>query len=367
MPEPIHFVMLGGFLGAGKTTLISKLAKRFQADGKHVCVVTNDQAAGLVDTHVLKSQGIEVNEVSGSCFCCNFNGLTDAMSEFETRRRPNVILAEPVGSCTDLVATIAMPLMQQMCEQFVHSPYTVLLKPSHGLRILSGKGGGFSPKAEYIFRKQIEEAEVVLINRIDELTQDQVDELTNYLNEQFPGKRIVGTSAKTEENLEEVYALVQTTASMRTDMMEVDYDVYAEGEAELGWLNATAEIVSDEPYSLDAMTLALVDRLRDELLAIEAEPAHLKVLSSTGSAVSVANLVSSDSATMLSIESAISTKTAELIVNARVCLAPESLQPLVTSVLETIATDFGGQMTIERIEAFRPGRPVPTHRVTSPN
>lgn len=366
MAEPIHFVMLGGFLGAGKTTLIAKLAKRFQADGKHVCVVTNDQAAGLVDTHLLKSQGLEVNEVSGSCFCCNFNGLTDAMTEFETRRRPDVILAEPVGSCTDLIATIAMPLMQRMGEQFSHSPYAVVLKPSHGLRILSGKGGGFSAKAEYIFRKQIEEAEVVLINRIDELSSEQVDDLTGYLNEQYPSKRIVGVSAKTEENLDNVYAIVQSRSESRAAMMEVDYDIYAEGEAELGWLNATATMRADSPYSLDEMTLALVDQMKDKLLAMDAEPAHLKVLSSTGGDVSVANLVSSDSRTMLSMESAIMTQEANVIVNARICLAPEKLQPLVETVLEQTAGRFNATVSVEQMEAFRPGRPVPTYRMPAP-
>jgi len=53
--DPIEFLMIGGFLGAGKTKLIANLAKRLQAEGKHVCFVTNDQAAGLVDTGLLKS------------------------------------------------------------------------------------------------------------------------------------------------------------------------------------------------------------------------------------------------------------------------------------------------------------------------
>ena len=94
MARPIRFVMIGGFLGAGKTTLIGRLARAFQGNGKHVCIVTNDQAAGLVDTQLLQSQGFDVNEVAGSCFCCNFDGLTDAMEEFDSRQRPDVIIAE---------------------------------------------------------------------------------------------------------------------------------------------------------------------------------------------------------------------------------------------------------------------------------
>jgi hypothetical protein len=165
--------------------------------------------------------------------------------------------------------------------------------------------------------------------------------------------------------LEEVYEALQSTAVFPTEMMEVDYDVYAEGEAELGWLNATANLTAEEAFSLDEFTLGLVDGIRDRLLSAGAEPAHLKVLTSTGGDVSVANLVSSDSETMLSMESGIKTGKATTIINARVCSAPESLQQLVTEVLNSLASEKSIVAEIEQIESFRPGRPVPTHRVTA--
>ncbi len=365
MSNPIKFIMIGGFLGAGKTTLISKLARRFQADGKHVCIVTNDQAAGLVDTELLRGEGLDVNEVAGSCFCCNFNGLTDAMAEFETRQRPDVVLAEPVGSCTDLVATIALPMMQRMGEQFDHSPYAVVLKPSHALRILASGQTGFSPKAEYIFRKQLEESEIVLINRIDELSDEQVQSLRNHIDEQYPGRKMICISALTGENLDQLYEALHGSAAPRDRLMDVDYDVYAEGEAELGWLNATANFTSQNKFSLDDLAVNTVDAIRDKLSQIDAEPAHLKILCSSAATVSVANLVSSDTAPMLSVASDSWVGEAKMVVNARVCLAPESLRPLVEEILVQIAEKITATVQIEQIEAFRPGRPKPTHRVTS--
>jgi G3E family GTPase len=365
MSKPIRFVMIGGFLGAGKTTLISQLATRFQADGKHVCIVTNDQAAGLVDTELLRSQGHEVNEVAGSCFCCNFNGLTDAMSEFESRRRPDVILAEPVGSCTDLMATIALPMMEMLGEQFTHNPYAVVLKPSHGLKILSGTKGGFSPKAEYIFRKQLEESQIVLINRIDELPAEEVEQLVQLIDEQYPGRTIVRISARTGENLDTLMTTLDQAAPLNVKTMDVDYDIYAEGEAELGWLNATVDVESDDKFRLDDITLAVVDQIRDALKTTDSEPAHLKVLGSSNSAVAVANLVSSDTESLLSIESDSSVSSARLIVNARVCQDPDDLKQVVLAVVEALATKFGVKATVESIESFRPGRPVPTHRVAT--
>ena len=363
MSESIRFIMIGGFLGAGKTTLISRLANHFQMQGQHVCIVTNDQAAGLVDTLLLQSQGFEVNEVAGSCFCCNFNGLTDAMDEFTTRQRPDVILAEPVGSCTDLIATIALPMQERMNETFQHSPYAVVLKPSHGLKILSGEGkGGFSPKAAYIFRKQLEESEVVVLNRIDELPKEDVERLKGYIEEQFPGRQIICISAKTGENVEQLIESLEQDAPPRSWTMEVDYDTYAEGEAELGWLNATCR-VSGKSIELDRLCVAVVDELRQELSQADAEPAHLKVLCAAGTQTSVANLVSSDTPTMLSVSSEAMAERAKMIVNARVRLDPETLDTLVRKVVAQAAQQQGLDIEVDDLQSFRPGRPVPTHRV----
>ncbi len=84
------------------------------------------------------------------------------------------------------MATVIRPLEQIYDQPFDIAPYGVIIKPSHGSKILGGEGQrGFSPKAEYIFRKQIEEADFVILNRIDELTEDEVDDLARLLSEQY--------------------------------------------------------------------------------------------------------------------------------------------------------------------------------------
>src|SRR5207253_6209452 len=108
--QRIRFVMVGGFLGAGKTTTLARLARYYMDRGQRVGIVTNDQAQDLVDTNSLRSQGFPVEEVAGACFCCRFDDLVARVRELEKGDRPQVILAEPVGSCTDLVATVVQPL-----------------------------------------------------------------------------------------------------------------------------------------------------------------------------------------------------------------------------------------------------------------
>src|SRR5437870_11886043 len=151
----LRFILIGGFLGAGKTTAMARLARFYRNRGQQVGLVTNDQAQDLVDTTSLRAQGFPVEEVAGACFCCRFNELIGNVGRLQERERPDVLLAEPVGSCTDLVATVIQPLRDLYGDRFQVAPYAVLFKPSHGFPILRNEsGGGFSPKAAYMFRKQ---------------------------------------------------------------------------------------------------------------------------------------------------------------------------------------------------------------------
>lgn len=356
--------MIGGFLGAGKTTTIGRLAKHYQSLGKRVAIVTNDQATDLVDTNLLRSQGFDVGEVAGSCFCCNFNELTRTVERLGQDQRPDIIIAEPVGSCTDLVATVIRPLQQVYEQPFDIAPYGVIVKPSHGLKILKRVSkGGFSPQAEYIFRKQIEEANFVILNRIDELTDSVVAELTELIEKDFPGMPCVRMSAVSGQGFDGFCEYLDQVGNFGQRAMEVDYDVYAAGEAELGWLNAQASLDADVPFDLDQFVLQLLVRINESLREHSAEVAHLKAIGMTDGKYTVANLVSSESEPKLSIGSSSTPRNANLVINARVAVAPESLTQCIEERLAVVCQEFGVRATIHTLQSFRPGRPVPTHRL----
>jgi G3E family GTPase len=366
MSDNPRFIMIGGFLGAGKTTTIARLAHHYQSQGKRVGIVTNDQATDLVDTNLLRSQGFDVGEVAGSCFCCNFNELTRTMERLGASQLPEIVIAEPVGSCTDLVATVVRPLQSVYSKSFDIAPYGVILKPSHGLKILKGSSkGGFSPQAEYIFRKQIEEADFVLLNRIDELSEESILELESLLELNFPGTPCLRISAATGQGFDAFFEHLDLQGEFGQKTMEVDYDVYAEGEAELGWLNAQATLQSKSPMKLDAFIMAFMELIQVALNDRLAEVAHLKVIGMSDGHYAVANLVSSQSTARLSIGAGITTVSANLVINARVACDPESLTQTVRETLHSVCAEWGVGETINTLQSFRPGRPVPTHRLAA--
>lgn len=361
MPS-VSFVMLGGFLGAGKTTLISRLARHYQRLGRRVALVTNDQAQHLVDTSRLRAQGFAVQEVAGACFCCRFDDLIARVEELESSERPDVILAEPVGSCTDLVATVIQPLKRLFPDRFVVAPYAVMFKPSVGLPLLQDEVNSQSGPS-YIFHKQLEEADTIVINRIDEMSASDRESARHVVASRYPGVPIVSLSARTGEGFESLIALFETAGRFGRRILDIDYDIYAEGEAALAWLNATVNLKADAPLPVDDVLMALADRLRASLVADGADIAHLKVSGQASQTESVVSVVGSARAAELAMSSGGSSARLALIVNARVVVSPEELEAHVRRAIEWTCGEWGATADVETLERFRPGRPMPTHRI----
>ena len=362
----MRFLMVGGFLGAGKTTTLGRLASRYIEKGLRVGIVTNDQATDLVDTHTLRQRGFDVEEVPGACFCCKFDDLLSTIGRLEGSEAPDVILAEPVGSCTDLVATVVQPIKHLYSERFQTGPYAVILKPSHGLRILRNQeDAGFSSKAAYIFRKQLEEADAILLNRIDELTPEETEELASLVKEVNGDVPILRISAKTGQGFDALEELLAQEGNFGRRNLDLDYDIYAEGEAELGWLNSSLKISASQEFDLDELLIEIVSSLRNRLNEEKYETAHLKVIGLWEGFFGVANLVSRDSEPELSLPSHSRVTEVDLIVNARVATDPAILENFVCEAVIKAGAARNAEVEFNQTQSFRPGRPVPTHRYAS--
>lgn len=259
-----RIILVGGFLGAGKTTLLWETAQQMMSKGKRVGLITNDQAPELVDTAILAHNNIKVAEVSGSCFCCNFNGLIDAMKKVRTEANADIIIAEPVGSCTDLSATIIQPLKENLKGELVVSPFSVLADPEKLSDILTGGNAGLHPDAAYIYRKQLEESDIILISKTDTLSEIEIAKLKERTKLVFPNSEVMTISSKNGNGINEWLNEVLNRTDAGKRIVEVDYDRYAEGEAVLGWLNSTIEL-SGESTNWDFFLRKIDERFKQSI------------------------------------------------------------------------------------------------------
>lgn len=366
------YIMIGGFLGAGKTTSIGKFAQFLDARGVKVGLITNDQGAGLVDSALGRSQAFPVEEISGGCFCCRFNSLVDAAHNLSSSNRPDVFLAEPVGSCTDLVATVSLPLHQIYGEQFKVAPLSVVVDPVRARRILGlDEGKHFSANVSYIYLKQLEEAEVIVINKVDLVSEEELSALEKELESRYEGAKIFKISARTGEGMEAWFDWVLEHQMNPARIMDVDYQRYGEGEALLGWLNASISVEQPDGREFDGNNLlrALAVALKYAVLEEGIEVAHLKMtLNPMGDPIEVAaiNLVRSDHSADLSHQLVDPIEAGEILLNMRCEAAPEVLDRLTRAALKGVVKDqFGLDFNETHREHFRPGQPTPTHRVAN--
>ena len=364
-----RYIMIGGFLGAGKTTAVGKLARKLTDAGLRVGLITNDQGRNLVDTTMLRAQGFATEEIPGGCFCCRFNSLVDAAQKLTASTRPDVFIAEPVGSCTDLAATVTYPLRRIYKDDFTVAPISVLVDPVRAQRVFGlEKGGTFSEKVIYIYKKQIEEADIVVISKSDLLEATQLEELKKAIAAKFPGKRIIAVSAREEKNLDEWFAQITDETQTAKTAMEVDYEVYAEGEALLGWLNCTVQLAATEAFDPNEFLKAAATEIQKRLKAGESEVAHMKMTLSPdenlSGEIAGINLVRNDVVPELSFELDGAIKSGQLIVNVRAEAAPDVLGEAVREGLAAATKKFPTlKSTVDHLEHFRPGKPTPTHRI----
>ena len=200
---------------------------------------------------------------------------------------PQVFIAEPVGSCTDLRATVSYPLQRLYGDAFVVAPLSVVVDPVRALRTLGVEpGAAFSGKVEYLYRKQLEEAAILVINKIDAVDPARVAALRTALAREYPRARIFEVSARTGRGLdawfEAIVPTVEGDAQPADSDMAMDYALYGEAEALLGWLNARVRLTPSRRLTATPGCGDMAARLQANLDERGIQIMHLKVTLSPG-------------------------------------------------------------------------------------
>ena len=354
-------ILVGGFLGAGKTTLLAEAARRAAAMGKTVGLITNDQVPELVDTAILSHAGSNVREVSGSCFCCNFPGFQAAIASLASQGA-ELIIAEPVGSCTDISSTILQPL-KDLFPHYRLAPFSVLVDPDRLTEVLISGGTAIHPDAAYILRLQLAEADRIILSKADTLDPARRQQLTAWLETNFPGIPVSCLSAVSGEGvdawLDDELNGQEITGQA---VLEIDYDRYATGEAVLGWLNSVVQLQAAGTPAWTDFAQRLLVNLQTHLARTRSEIGHVKLILETGDGQVLANLTGLGQAVAVRKEGNLSRLNAKLTMNARVQTSPDALEAQFRNALVQTATSTRTEIQVTALHCIQPGRPNPTYR-----
>ncbi|GHJ36630.1 GTP-binding protein [Streptomyces sp. TS71-3] len=362
-PEPFTFAALSGFLGAGKTTTLTALARLLQARGHRVAVITNDQGEDLVDTAVARASAADVAEVTGGCFCCRFEDLTAVTTE-AVARGADVVLAEAVGSCTDLQATVVRPLLRAYGPRIRLAPLVAVVDPAR----FTGLAATMDPDLAYLFDRQLAEADLIAVNKSDATPAATMAAVREALAALHPDTPVHTFSALTGTGLDTLAGPLtgagapvdRSVLPGRRGDLDIDYDRYAAAEALLAWLNHTVEVTGTPAFSSARWSEVLLTALseRDWLIG------HAKVhLEDAAGRFTRASLTARGGRPAVAADGGAMSR-ARARINARVACAPEQLDAAVRAAVRAADTATGATSTSAAAPAsFRPGYPRPTHRV----
>lgn len=365
--EEIKVAFVGGFLGSGKTTLLIEVGKKLVSEyGKRVAIITNDQGEVLVDTKTVRDTGLAATEVVRGCFCCKFLDLIESADKILKEANSDIILAEPVGSCMDISATVIGPLQMYYRDRFTLAPLLVLVDAS-GILGLSHEQNLSSPTkpAGYLISGQIHEAEVLGINKIDLISNRELGEVTDLVKKINSRARTLEFSAKTGAGLDRVIALILQEEHQPYSFPKVDYDVYAEAEAELGWFNGSWTILAKRGFEPRELIKDLLTEIAREVKKRRGKIAHLKLHFVTEKGRGKASLVVPDLGVdfLELIRIPGEARRGYFTLNARVKIDPKGLEESIRKSLEAVTSEYAAKYGNWEARCFAPAPPRPYYRV----
>jgi len=359
-------LLLSGFLGAGKTTLMLAAAERLRERGERVACVTNDQGTGLIDSNLVRMKELPLAQVEGGCFCCRFDDLADEIVRLLETEAPDVIIAEAVGSCADLAATVVKPLMAFHGDSLDIGPLTAVIDPRRLEQSHSEEGAAaLGNDVSYLYRKQLEEANVLVLNKTDLLDDAERASLLRRIGTDYAPDAVFALSARRPGEADGwLDFALGASASAAAPAVDIDYDAYATGEAQLGWLNATVSIrgaIADA----GSFALRLADALLERFRKRSMEAAHVKLWAQDTTNRLKLSAVDNRTPFALDYTSAPvwSAEGLTLLLNARVKGSDAALREAALDALRLVAEQEDVVANVETMDAFAPARPVPIYRM----
>lgn len=179
----IPITIITGFLGSGKTTLLNHILNTNEQ--LHAAVLVNDFGEINIDSELISNVSGETISLANGCVCCTIRGdlINSVLELLERPQLPEHIIVE-VSGVSDPAAAAMSFVMNTKLAQSVQIDSIVAVMDSDQFDSIDDH---YRALAE----DQIEAADIVVINKVDLATAEQVDYLRNWVHESSPSARIV--------------------------------------------------------------------------------------------------------------------------------------------------------------------------------
>lgn len=180
--KPIPVLVVSGFLGSGKTTLVRHLLEDAQLRGERIAVISNEFGALGIDRALLGTRGDAYVELEGGCVCCQLSDeLRDTLQMLRESVNPDRVIVETSG--------VALPSDTQL--QFWRDPVCQWIEDDVAVVVVNAEHLQEGDDLHGTFEDQVSSADLLLLNKIDLVSQRLLPQLEAVLGEMAPGTPII--------------------------------------------------------------------------------------------------------------------------------------------------------------------------------
>lgn len=181
----MRVILVSGFLGSGKTTLIRQLAGYLVVDREQkVVIIENEVGEVGIDDRFLSGEGFQVREIYGGCICCQLTGeLTLAVNQIAERFSPDWVIIEATGVARP--STILNTL--EKYGKGIDGIFTLAVADT-------GRWEELMEIMPELISAQVAEAKLVIASKIDEAGEGELQRLMEKVKEINPRAGVVAAS-----------------------------------------------------------------------------------------------------------------------------------------------------------------------------
>lgn len=212
----------------------------------------------------------------------------------------------------------------------------------------------------------VEEADIILLNKVGTLDKTEEELLSGFLRTRFPGAVVIPVSANKVQSVGALIPILIGSQVPDKKSLEIDYGIYGRAEEKLGWLNSGALLKSDHKIDWNALIIEFMEKIRSKMKLIPGEIAHLKIYAVSDGDYVKASLTDLEEEISFNRRMTAPSERASLIVNARVGIEPVQLAPAVEEMLRSTCNEWGVVLDNIQTECFKPGWPTPKYRIAEP-
>ena len=346
------FAVFSGFLGSGKTTAMIALTKFCNENRKKTAMISNDLGHGveLADDRLARLSGCDAQAITEQCICYQNENLADRLEE-KYAEGCELVMSDIPGFGVGALEHVYHGLSEKFPGRFCLAPFTVLVEPRTVDALREGTGGDL----EYLYNTQLVEADLIVLNKRDLITDAQRQEYENWLLENYPEADCISISARTGEGLDRLAdALMAGEASLKRPDIGYGQAAFVNSMSRISeyYLQYYAVVCCDTFDGTEYLK-TIAESLRESLKKEGFEVPHLKLLAwEPEGDYGKVDLIYIDRPVEITRRFERPCTEIAVILNASAVCPADRFETLIGEAIETVSPQYQLELTVHKKECF---------------